>query len=303
MGWALANRYPLGMPTPQPIPFPVDVLDNWVDYGTLMIAALSLVATAVGAFLIWRQIRQTGAALRLANAEQEMNRHLLLDSRRARIDDEMPKLLVWVTKQATEAIDPGAPPPPRLTYNPLTDRMVGDPNPLLERVFNVRNADDMATELEINLSVVISNDGPRRALVTLSQDHSPNRSSDSVVVEVGTLTDVKVIRRHNVAEWIDYSTGYYKPRADGQDAGTYSEVIVLSLYYPFPGRVGAVERWTVVQGGGILEPVDEQMTSWRLRESIRWTPPAVGGLNAVVPFPSREYFADMQERRPLGEIS
>lgn len=285
-------------PPPPPSPYPVDVLDNWVDYSTLVIAALSLIATGVGAFLIWRQIRQTGQALRLADDEQKTNRQLLLDSRRARIDDEMPKLLIWVIRQSVTVADPTAP-RPQGVYDRVTNRSHRPPDPLLSRVFSTRNPEDMATVLEVTLRVAISNDGPRRALVTLWQHWNPTNPSEVMDLEVGEVADVLIRRRQTVAQWIDYSTGYTLPREDGEDAGTYSEVTVLETYYAFPGKVGAIERWKVIQGGGIFDPVDSDRENWRLRDTIPFTPPAVGGLNATVPFPEREYFADMQERRPL----
>lgn len=148
------------MPTPLPSPFPVDVLDNWVDYLTLIVAVLSLLATGIGAFLIWRQIRQTGQALRFANDEQETNRQLLLDSRRSRIDDEMPKLLVWIARQTSYASDMEGP-PREAVYDSLGNEMLRVNDPLQFRVFDVDNPTDMATEIDVNLEVTISNDGPR----------------------------------------------------------------------------------------------------------------------------------------------
>jgi hypothetical protein len=83
--------------TPPPRPIEVDVIDNWVDYATLGIAAVALVATVVAAVLIYRQIQQGTDSVRVSRETVELARQELAMANERNIVDWM---ITWPQKAA-----------------------------------------------------------------------------------------------------------------------------------------------------------------------------------------------------------
>lgn len=286
----------------RPEPLPVQLTDSWLDALGVWATVGAAVVTAVTAVLIWLQIRQTRRsveatdhALELARAEQEHNRRVMIDGQKARIDAEVPKLLVWVRYPARSVFDPRY--PRRYVYG-------GDDSPdprhvPADRVWLL--APEGHLPLAVEFGVNISNDGPRRARVSLGRRNDPKRGTyvEEVVIGVDEVLELTLSRTQTVAEWASIARGDYSPLAGTEASG--GDLDVLTVTYIHQGTEGVIERWVVRQGGSPLMPASAGSDGWRLGP-IEFDPRAAvaaGMLNAGIDLPSREYYGSMVDQRRL----
>lgn len=263
-------------------PIPVDLMQSWLDVLAVWATVGAAVVTAITAVLIWLQILQTKRSveateqtLTLAREEQEQNRDLIANARKSRIDAELPKILVWIHTQTRKAHDLGV------------RSASGAPRPLTElpagKIWSL--PEDGASELIISLKVAVSNDGPRRARVTLAaSNNSFLLSENEQVISVGEETVIEVRRKYTIQDWAAMSS----------EIGTRSIQDVLTLTYVHQGTEGAIERWVVRQSGSPLVPVPGSPDCWQLGPFGARRGPLTS-LAAEVEMPHRDYYSSMSD--------
>lgn len=254
-------------------------VENLAAWSTL--AAALATSVSVG-FIAWqirltrKSVEATESALRVAREEFEHSRVLRNDAQRAAIDSEMPKLTVEVTHQSSEVW--------RSDFRGLGSPASSEEFIELEVGHEFTTPRDDGTLLQVRLQVSVSNDGPRRAVVSFN--------GRDVVIKVGETYSEWVTRTQPLSQWIEIAK-------DRQLGNPGEEPVVASLVYIYPGDAGAIEVHEVIQGGTFVEPIPDNFGGWRIRDFARTPSNPTLAMNAVVnPF-TRKYWMSRKDERPL----
>ncbi|TAJ48866.1 MAG: hypothetical protein EPO52_05710 [Herbiconiux sp.] len=260
-------------------------LEAWATLG-------AAVVTAVTGILIYLQIRQTQRSVKateltldLARSEQEVTRNTLVDNAKARIDAEMPRLTVEVTHQAKDSLDP-------LLRGQRDEDTLADLS-VIQPGTKFILPQDAAREIGVRIGIVVSNDGPRRALIKLGSDHG-DRKLHEHMLDVGKSKHFYLERIHTLAAWIEYAKLHLGDPSEHET----SSCVITTITYVFPGDTGAIERHEVIQGGAMLVKTPGNDAGWEIAEftSGPWGYPS---MNAVaMPF-TRDYYASFIDERRL----
>ena len=238
----------------------VDVLKSAFDWIAIVVAVLSAVFVSWQAFETRRSVRVTSEALDVAEEEQNINRELLLESQRAGIDNEMPRL-TFIVGQAASAFDGDQPPSWEGSRQAL------------DQGSSWSLSQSPHASIGVRVSVSLRNDGPRQATVTLeaTADPTPNRE---IVILPDTASSFVVERIHPLHEWARLAELY-----EGHETSPLpneSDFQLLVARYTFPGERGATETHVIIQTGSVLVPVQPGSDQWNLRA------PAVDNVDAKV---------------------
>lgn len=266
-------------------PIPVDLVPSSLDYVAVWATAVAAAVTAITAVFIWLQIRQTQRSVKateqtltLAREEQEQNRKLIVNAQKSRIDAELPKVLVWVTRQPDEADTFGE----LMDFDFGTDQYVArKPDP----VWSLPRDESVTVAIEV--IICVSNDGPRRARVTMVGNGEPIQlfPRDELIIPVGEQSSVRIKQTLTLAQWLDM-------------ADACSSWEPLTLTYTHQGTEGAIEQWAVLLSGNPLVPVLGEPNAWKLGRDL----PSgfMTHLVAEITMPHREYYSSMSDRTVLA---
>jgi hypothetical protein len=259
-----------------PEPSVVETITAWSTLAAAVATGVSAIFIAVQIGQTRKSVETTEKTLKVAHDEFERGRALQIEAQRARIDSEMPRLTVTVESQSIQAWLPDV----QSTFDPYSREPRADE---LKPGHTFQRRTDLETRVQVGVSIVVANDGPRRALVQLGAPYATGDDRHrEVVIGVGESTKFWARRVHTVREWLDI--------CDKWHAGEAHDVNIAEVLYIYPGDVGAIERHNILQGGSVIEHTPEEDWSVRIAEFKRpdGTAPS---LNAVVQPFTREYFA------------
>jgi len=261
--------------TAVPEPSVVEIITAWSTLAAAVATAASVVFIAWQIQLTRKSVQATEKTLAIAHDEFERGRALQIESQRARIDAEMPRLSVTILSQSSQAW--------------MTDVREKNSYSLREVSVEVKPGARFDRDLELGARVQVSiwirvaNDGPRRALVHVGAAlaEGSDREQD-LVIGVGEYADFWATRIQTVGEWLEIHEQWH--------AGISLDVNIAEVRYIYPGDVGAIERHVVKQGGSVIEPTPGDRQSVRLAAFGGPTGPQPATNAVVQPF-TREYFA------------
>ncbi|RWZ67853.1 hypothetical protein ELQ92_00845 [Labedella populi] len=259
----------------------VEVLTAWSTLAAALATAISVIFIAVQIAYTRKSVESTSTALKIARDEFTHGQHLRHDSHRAAIDAEMPRITVEVTVQSDTIWRPD-----RTTPSRARDREIAE-TVSVGSEFTVPRDD--AVPLRVGFALTITNDGPRRAAMTLNVEDGSRR----VVLAPGEHSVEWAYRTQPLSEWIAIA----EAREQGRPG---EERTIATLSYSYPGDVGADGRHQVLQGGTIVERVRGNAGGRRVIELMDTSSSGSGALFAAAqPFERVVYRAFRREGRRL----
>ncbi|GAA1230072.1 hypothetical protein JOF42_000347 [Microbacterium phyllosphaerae] len=262
----------------------VETLNAWSTFAAATATTLSALFIAWQIWLTRKSVQTTEATLVVARDEFEHSRRLRIDAQKAAIDAEMPKLFVTVKIPPTFVFATDDREPDMLAETKSRPRRLATGDGfVLPRDANLR--------LEVVASILVANDGPRRAFIELGAPYSPDRRVRRRLIDVGDSVTLTANRSATVGEWVRIA----EMRARGES----EQVTFADVVYIFPGDASAIERHEIAQGGTVLEPDPDQTGRWLVRSLAQnddVTAQALG--TEVQPF-TREYWASRRDEHRL----
>jgi hypothetical protein len=254
----------------------VSIVDDFLSYLQAWATAAAAAVTVVTLIVLALQVRDSRKSVRTTLTA-------LADARKARIDDEMPRLTVEIETQSP-AISRG-------DRSSEMNGLTGAPENLLTGGNLLQTPENASLALSVVFQVTVWNDGPRRAVLSVEQPLSTMPPYEATVGVDGRRV-IEVRRTEALQDWIEHA------KANEADSIMNApDVPVLHLTYVFPGNTCAIERHTVTQSGSIVERVIESPGTWKIRDLT--SEPQSRILDAIAQPFEREYFASIKEGRPL----
>jgi len=263
-------------------------LEAWSTFAAVIVTTITVIALIVQIGLTRKSIAQSERSVTATQAA-------LSEARKARIDQEMPKLTVVVDQQP--GIGAG-----RVITNP--NGAWGKPVPIDPSREFITPGD--GGELLSSTTVIsIQNSGPRPAELEVLARCDYGEKTHRILVGVDETKTFDLVRVHAVSQWVQFTKfGLFglRPneapptRPNGTEMRGLGEEIAV-IKYEFPGASGAVDTYRVVQTGALLDPVSGNDSGWVLKDPTG--NPAWALTSDVLPF-ERAYPDDIAVAESIG---
>ncbi|MHC6232014.1 hypothetical protein ACX5I6_20995 [Arthrobacter sp. MMS24-T111] len=271
---------------------------DWTAWGTIATAVAAIV-TAVTVVFVAFQTRATrkaaneakrsadaaNSALDYARQQHLQSLYMTAETVKARIDSEMPRLLIEEAKVLPEWTVDGGSPPPEAFFEPA----------------------DRRRQIQHRIRIRIKNDGPRSAKLLFSepmkyqvngetegiQQHSVTK--DSVPVGIGETLVGEFTLARPAAFWMDA----HASRAQGRVPDDYPQFFIR---YLTDADTGAHENHTITLSGEALKPDATQNGRWFHRPENEFNG-ETSEFGAFVEPARRMYFLSRVRNEALPELS
>jgi hypothetical protein len=269
-------------------------LEAWSTFAAVLVTAVTVAALIYQIYLTRKSIAQSERSVTATQAA-------LSEARKARIDQEMPKLTVVIDRQ------PGIGQGWTIT-NP--NGAWGSPT-AIDATREFVTPRDGAELLSSTTVISIRNSGPRPAEIEIVAKYEYGEKTHRILVGVDEIKTFDLVRVHSVGQWAEYTKfgegmfgrwagGPPPARPNGTSMHGLEEEIAL-VTYSFPGASGAVDTYRVVQTGALLDGATGNDSGWKLKDPA--ANPAWALRTDILPFersyPDEVAIAAPSKRAPL----